>query len=80
MNKIVREHYPVEKLPEDLRHSLPDGITVRLTLEADEIVQSPAVPAGRAWIDDIMRRKATMPLTSDDPVQRVRQLRDEWDD
>jgi hypothetical protein len=76
MNKIVREHYPVEKLPDDLRQSLPQGITVRLTLEADD---SPR-PVGRAWIEDIMRRKADVSVTADDPVQRIRQLRDEWDD
>jgi hypothetical protein len=76
MNKIVREHYPVEKLPEDLRRSLPNGVTVRLTLEADDA----RLPAGRAWIEDIMRRKADIPVTTDDPVQRIRQLRDEWDD
>jgi hypothetical protein len=76
MNKIVREHYPVEQLPDDLRQSLPEGITVRLTLEADDIPRS----AGRAWIEDIMRRKADVPVATDDPVQRIRQLRDEWDD
>ena len=35
MNKIVREHYPVEKLPEDLqRHFEKDAlVTVQLQLE-----------------------------------------------
>lgn len=80
MNKIVREHYPVEKLPEDLRQSLPPGATVRLTLEMDPSEHISALPAGRAWLEDLMRRKAEVPVTSDDPVQRIRQLRDEWDD
>lgn len=76
MNKIVREHYPVERLPEDLRRSLPEGLTVRLTLEAGD----GALPTGRAWIEDIMRRKSAITPTTDDSVQRIRQLRDEWDD
>lgn len=80
MNKIVREHYPVENLPEDLRQSLPPGITVRLTVELDNDKPVPGPPARRAWLEDIMRRKADIQVTSDDPVQRIRQLRDEWDD
>lgn len=76
MNKIVREHYPVERLPEDLRAELPDRVTVRLTLEAE----STTLPAGRAWVEDIVRRRANIAETSDDPVARVRQLRDEWND
>lgn len=76
MNKIVREHYPVERLPEDLRAALPQGVTVRLTLEAE----STKIPAGRAWIEDIVRRKEGISETSDDPVDRIRKLRDEWDD
>lgn len=76
MNRIIREHYPVDRLPEDLRQVLSDHVTVRLTLEADDV----ALPAGRAWIADIMRRKADIPETTDDPVARIRQLRDEWDE
>lgn len=75
MNKIVREHYPVEMLPEDLRVSLPGATTVRVTLEPE-----PALPTGRAWLEDILRRKAELEPASDDSVQRIRQLRDEWDD
>ena len=76
MNKIVREHYPVERLPEDLRAELPAGVTVRLTLEAESV----SLPAGRAWIEDIVRRKASIAETPDDPVGRIRQLREEWND
>lgn len=35
MNKIVREHYPVDRLPEDLREGLEPGATVRVVLEVD---------------------------------------------
>jgi hypothetical protein len=32
MNRIVKEHYPVEKLPADLREGFPAGAKVRVTL------------------------------------------------
>ena len=76
MNRIVREHYPVEKLPEDLRTELPMGVTVRLTVEAE----SESLPHGRVWLEDILRRKALIGESADDPVVRIRKLRDEWDD
>lgn len=76
MNRIVREHYPVERLPEDLRQSLPEGATVRLTMETDHA----PLPPGRIWIEDLLRRKSDIPETGDDPVARIRELRDEWDD
>jgi hypothetical protein len=45
MNRIVREHYPVEKLPEDLRAGFPAGSFVRVTLvvgdeKSDEAILS----------------------------------------
>jgi hypothetical protein len=36
MNKIVREHYPVENLPEDLRVGFAAGSFVRVTLVVGE--------------------------------------------
>jgi len=36
MNKIVREHYPVSKLPEDLREELVGRETVRIVIEDDD--------------------------------------------
>jgi hypothetical protein len=35
MNKIVRMHYPVEKLPEDLRAGLDAGAHVTITIVTD---------------------------------------------
>jgi hypothetical protein len=36
MNKIVREHYPVANLPDDLREGLAADATVRVVLEVEE--------------------------------------------
>jgi hypothetical protein len=35
MNKVVREHYPVEKLPEDLRGGFPPDARVRVTIVSE---------------------------------------------
>jgi hypothetical protein len=40
MNKIVRRHYPVERLPEDLRQELPDVREVTVTIESVESEQN----------------------------------------
>ncbi|HWU62698.1 MAG TPA: hypothetical protein VN112_11790 [Ensifer sp.] len=41
MNKIVLEHYPVEKLPEDLRVGLPDTGSARVTVEVTQEEENP---------------------------------------
>ena len=39
--KIVVEHYPVEKLPEDLRSGIESGKMVRVTVETEAQENSP---------------------------------------
>ena len=36
MNKIVRDHYPVSQLPDDLRVGLDENATVRIVIEERE--------------------------------------------
>ncbi|CDZ57932.1 hypothetical protein [Neorhizobium galegae] len=36
MNKIVREHYPVANLPEDLREGLATDATVKIVVEVED--------------------------------------------
>jgi hypothetical protein len=45
MNRIVKEHYPVEKLPEDLREGLPRAtrVTVTLVPETDNVSSEQAL-------------------------------------
>ncbi len=38
--KIVTEHYPVDKLPEELRRGLESGSSVRVTVEPDDNADS----------------------------------------
>lgn len=86
MTRIVREHYPVEKLPEDLRDGLPVGTTVTVTVEG----RSPPAPFD-SRLDQILRdarpvgpsearmRLARSGVGAAEAVARIRALRDEWD-
>lgn len=73
MNKIVREHYPVSKLPEDLRVGLDQVDSVRITVE----VLSPAGGEDRP-LTRIMEEMRACRRSDIDPVGRIREIRDEW--
>ncbi|WP_127088751.1 hypothetical protein [Aquabacter cavernae] len=87
MNKVVREHYPVEKLPDDLREGFPAGAKVTVTLEDDAM----SADLFKQQVDEILRNPKPMTLTearalvgergttAEEAVQRIRSLRDEWD-
>jgi hypothetical protein len=78
MNKIVREHYPVERLPEDLQAELGLARTVTLVIEAED---DPSRDAERkAAIAELIELRSKLKPSANDSVARVRELRDEWDD
>lgn len=85
MNKIVREHYPVEKLPEDLRADFPSDalVTVQVVQEDELIFSTQPDPMSAEQLADLIRRRhegKTEPGRSiEDIVAEVRALRDEWD-
>lgn len=76
MNKIVREHYPVSRLPDDLKAQLGSMKYVRLVIE--DIDERPA-PSRETLLQLIEGVRRAEPI-GDDPVERIRKLRDEWDD
>jgi hypothetical protein len=78
MNRIVKEHYPVEKLPEDLREGFEPDALVTLTIEPD----AQTAVTGEQAFQRLLSDMATWRLdgSGDDSVMRVRELRDEWDD
>jgi hypothetical protein len=102
MNKIVREHYPVENLPEDLREGLQAGATVRVVLEVEEETAAAARTKLEAWSGDfwaqkpeerlpvspdalmeqlrLLRTAGYPPVSPEEAVARIRELRDEWTD
>lgn len=78
MNRIVREHYPVSRLPEELRQGLePDG-SVTITLE-EEASRVPTADEMRLQWREV-RKRLERKVTVEEAVARVRELRDEWDD
>jgi hypothetical protein len=76
MNRIVREHYPVSKLPEELREGLEPGASVTVTVEEER------KPFSRDELLESFReaRKNARGVTVEEAVARIRELRDEWDD
>jgi hypothetical protein len=78
MNRIVRKHYPVKKLPEDLRPNLSLLGTVTITVQEEDAAQ--ATPSVTEMIKQMQDARARMPIAKDDPVKRIRRLRDEWED
>ena len=94
MNKIVREHYPVANLPEDLRAELAGLETVTLVIEsADGKVAErqdiwttpigqlrPRTPAEIKADFENYLASAPRSVSVEEAVVRVRELRDEWDD
>lgn len=85
MNKIVREHYPVENLPEDLRKLVPNASEVLLEItvasEVPSEISRPMTGAETvAMIRELHRDRPVGGRTMEDIVKEVRELRDEWDD
>lgn len=78
MNKIVLEHYPVSKLPEELREGLPADASVKITVEEEQARQPlTADEMHQHWVE--VRKNLKHEVTVEDAVARIRELRDEWD-
>jgi hypothetical protein len=74
MNRIVRENYPASKLPEELRPSADPDARTRVTIE-----QQPSPPTREALVA-MLEAARRLPASADDAVERIRALRDEWDE
>jgi hypothetical protein len=74
--RIVIEHFPVDRLPEELRQGLESGKLVRVTVEG----------GGNEAISDTKRLRAFLGAASgrytdpQDIVTEIRQTRDDWDE
>ena len=80
MNKIVVEHYPVSRLPDDLRDGLESGGSVTVTIESDSRSKGPTHAEFMAQLDALSNDTTHPKITAEDATRRVRELRDEWDD
>lgn len=74
MSRIVKEQYPIEKLPEDLRVGLPKGARVRVTLDWD----APVEP--RMTLDEILSAVPDDRRRSAEEIDEgLRHERDRWE-
>ena len=74
MNKIVRENYPVAKLPEDLRPT--EDLDARVTITIEEEQRPDKVMS----LEEIFAARRPPYRTKEDIDQEIRRQRDEWDD
>jgi len=75
MNRIIREHYPASKLPEDLRAGVDPSSTVTVT-----IVQEEKRPEKVMTLDEIFALRRPPFRTAEEIDEDLRRQRDEWDD
>jgi hypothetical protein len=75
MNRIIREHYPASKLPEDLRSGVDPSSTVTVT-----IVEEQKRPEKVMTIEEIFALRRPPFRTAEEIDEDLRRQRDEWDD
>ncbi len=74
MNRIVKAHYPVSALPEDLRQGLDP------TADVTVIVEETERPARVRSIDELFAARRPPFRSADEIVREIREQRDAWDD
>lgn len=81
MNKIVKEHYPVTKLPAELRPAALKGNTVTVTVVEEAAERKPlSRHEAVALMRRMQRENRGRGVSVEGAVARIRALRDEWDD
>jgi hypothetical protein len=73
MNRIVKENYPVSKLPEDLREGL-EGTVVTVTIDEVE-----GAPRKRPTLEEIFARRRPPFRSKEEIDAEWRRQRDEWE-
>ncbi|MES5045095.1 hypothetical protein ABVB72_07430 [Rhizobium nepotum] len=72
MNRVVREHYPVSKLPRELREGLDEGATVRIVVEVEDTPRlDDTALSGFAVLADAPRRS----MSAEDAVNAMAKYR-----
>ncbi|WOJ88611.1 hypothetical protein RZS28_12375 [Methylocapsa polymorpha] len=89
MNRIVREHYPAARLPEDLREGLKPEEQVRVTIESAsdldkdisenaELVRLIRRPERVLSLEEMFAMRRPVFSSIDEINDHIRALRDEW--
>lgn len=72
MNKIVREHYPASKLPEELREGIDPGAIVTITVETEN------APKQVMTLEEMFALRRDVFASNRDVDEHVKAIRDEW--
>lgn len=70
--KLIIEHYPIHRLPEELQRGLDRDAVAKITIEPEE------VPAPRSLTSFIGSARGTY-AGPEHALEAIRQLRDEWE-
>ena len=74
MNRIVREHYPASRLPEDLREGIDPAREVTVTVSVDEGRPEHVLSLDEIFASGKPRYESLAKIN-----EPVRSLREEWD-
>lgn len=74
MNRIVKAHYPVSALPEDLRQGLDPAADITVIIEEAEPQKK------HLSIEELFAARRPPFRSAEDIVRQIRQDRDGWDD
>ena len=77
MNKIVLEHYPASKLPDELRAGIAGDAAVTVTVEVESGRPTLSWDEMLELVNKVQAKGYNTSL--EEAVARVRELRDEWD-
>ncbi|WP_048645354.1 hypothetical protein [Nitratireductor soli] len=80
MGVITVKHYRASKLPADLRAGLADDALVSITVEEERAQYTSSSAATLKEQLARVRKSLKRPVSSEEAAQRIRELRDEWDD
>jgi hypothetical protein len=75
MNRIVRQHYPASRLPEDLREGIDPAREVTVTVSVDD-----APPERVMSLDEIFASGRPRYESLAEINKHVRSMREEWND
>ena len=75
MNRIVRQHYPVEKLPPELREGLGTSAQVTIIVEAEPDPDE----ANPISLEQIFAMREPPFLTKEEIDRELKKQRDEWE-
>jgi hypothetical protein len=74
MNKIIREHFPAERLPPELREGLDANARVTVTIETER------TPIDKMSLEELFSLRRDVFSSADEAARHIRSLRDEWGD